>query len=153
MRVCRLASQDWQVGQDAVRLLKASDNSPGPSAEHMAQLLSRPENVFLVVLEGTVPIAYAIAYRLDRIDRAEPMMLLYEIEVAEPHRRLGIGKQLIEELKAECAKENADKMWAPTHCTNVTATELFASTGAEPGSRENEVIYVFSRDSFMGSVE
>lgn len=67
MTVCRLASQDSQLGQRAVRLLKASDDSAVPSAEHMSQLLSRPENVFIVALDGAVPIGCVIAYCLDRI--------------------------------------------------------------------------------------
>lgn len=80
-------------------------------------------------------------------------MLLYEIEVAESYRYLGIGKQLIDALKAECGNENAVKMWAPTDRANVAATGLFASTGAAPRFSENEVTYVYSRKSFIGPME
>lgn len=153
MKVYRLASQDCQLGQHAVRLLKASDDSAVPSAEHMSRWLSRPENVFIVAQDGDVPIGYVIAYRLDRIDRSEPMMLLYEIELTESYRRLGIGRRLIGALKAECGKANAVKMWAPTDLSNVAAVGLFASTGAAPRASENEVTYVYSRDSFVGSME
>jgi hypothetical protein len=56
-------------------------------------------------------------------------------------------------VKAECGKENAVKMWAPTELANVAAVGLFAGTGAAPRSSENEVTYVYSRDCFIGSME
>jgi hypothetical protein len=39
----------------------------------IATFLSRPENVFILALEGTEPLGLVVAYLLDRIDRDQQM--------------------------------------------------------------------------------
>jgi hypothetical protein len=46
--------------------------------------IHRPENVFIVAIDSTEPVGYAVAYLLDRIDRDQRMMFFYEICVADP---------------------------------------------------------------------
>jgi aminoglycoside 3-N-acetyltransferase I len=91
--VRRLAPDDSQLGVEAIRLLKAPDGYPVPSTAYLSDFLSRPENVFIVAIDGSVPLGYIVAYLLDRIDRNQQMMFFYEIGVAESHRRRGIGKR------------------------------------------------------------
>jgi len=76
-------------------------------------------------------------------------MFFYEIGVAESHRRRGIGKRMIGELKAICRKADVMKMWVPTGRSNEAATRLYASTGAVPLPSEDEVTYAYPRESFM----
>ena len=65
-------------------------------------------------------------------------MLLYEIEVAEPFRRRGIGAALIERTKQWARDVDADELWVLTYASNAPAMALYASTGGEedePGTR------------------
>ena len=77
------------------------------------------------------------------------MMLLYDIGVAEAHRRRGVGKQMIGTLKAICRGTDVFKMWVPTGRSNIAATGLYGDTGAEPCPDGDEVTYTYPRESFM----
>jgi len=147
--VRRLAPDDSQLGVEAIRLLKAPDGYPVPSTAYLSDFLSRPENVFIVAIDGSVPVGYIVAYLLDRIDRNQQMMFFYEIGVAESHRRRGIGKRMIGELKAICREADVMKMWVPTGHSNVAATRLYAGTGAAPLPSGDEVTYAYPRESFI----
>lgn len=148
--VRRLGPDDSQIGARAIQLLKAPDRYATPSIEYLARFLSRPGNVLIVALDDGEPVGYLVGYLLDRVDRDQQMMLLYEIGVAEPHRRRGIGTRMIGTLKAICRAEDVLKMWAPTGRSNVAATRLYASTGAAPLDSGDEVMYAYPRESFMG---
>lgn len=150
MEVRRLAPQDSDLGVTAIRILKAPDGYPVPSAAYLSQFLSRSENVLIVALDADMPVGYLVAYLLDRVDRDQQMMFFYEIGVAESHRRQGIGKRMIAELKAICRSTNVMKMWVPTGRSNLAATRLYASTGALPLPAGDEVTYAYPRESFMG---
>lgn len=111
MDVRRLGTQDSDLGARAIRLLKAPDGYPVPSAEYLAAFVSRSDNVLIVASEGGESVGYLVAYLLDRLDRNQQMMFLYEIQVAESHRRRGVGKRMITELKAVCRAQDVMKMW------------------------------------------
>jgi aminoglycoside 3-N-acetyltransferase I len=83
-------------------VLKAPDGYPTPAPDYLVEFLSRPDNVLIVANDGGVPVGFLLAYPLDRADRDQQMMFLYEVGVAEPYRRRGIGTQMITELKAIC---------------------------------------------------
>jgi hypothetical protein len=52
------------------------------------------------------------------------MMFLYEIGVAESHRRRGLGSRMITELKGVCRTKDVMKMWVPTGRSNVAAASV-----------------------------
>lgn len=149
MKVRRLGTEDSQLGVEAIRLLKAPDGYPIPSAAYLFEFLSRVENVLIVAMDGGFPVGYIVAYMLDRIDRNQPMMFLYEVGVAESRRRQGIGKLMIGELKAICREADVMKMWVPTGRSNIAATRLYESTGAVPLPSGDEVTYAYPRESFI----
>jgi aminoglycoside 3-N-acetyltransferase I len=149
VEVRRLGPDDSNLGVDALRVLKAPDGYPIPSAAYLSRFLSRLENVLIVALAGGVPIGYLVAYSLDRADRNQKMMFFYEIAVAESCRRRGIGKRMINELKFICREADIMKMWVPTGRSNVAATRLYASTGAVPLPSGDEVTYAYPRESFI----
>jgi ribosomal protein S18 acetylase RimI-like enzyme len=151
MEVRRLRPGDSKLGVETIRSLKAPDGYPTPTEAYFETFLSRPENVFIVAIDGTDPVGYISAYLLDRIDRDQRMMFLYEIGVAELHRRRGIGRRMIEALKSECQEVDAMKMWVPTGRSNIAATRLYASTGAVPLPSGDEVTYSYPRESFAGA--
>ena len=151
--VRRLGPDDGVLGADAIRLLKAPDGYPTPSAAYLSTFLSRAENVLIVALENQQPVGYIVAYLLDRVDRDQRMMFFYEIGVAERRRRCGIGKKLVDRLKSVCRMHDVMKMWVPTGRSNVAATRLYASTGAVAAGDGDEVTYAYNRESFMHPVE
>ena len=121
MKIRRLEVEDSELGVDALRLLKAPDGYPIPTLEHMSEFLRRPQNVLIVATRDEKPVGFVVAYLLDRIDREQPMMFFYEIGVAMAHRRQGIGKALIGNLKEICRDHDVMKMCVPTGSSNVAA--------------------------------
>jgi ribosomal protein S18 acetylase RimI-like enzyme len=115
----------------------------------MVRFLSCRANVLIVAVDDAVPIGYTVAYLPDRIDSNRRLMFFYEVGVAEAHRRRGIGKRMIAELKAICRTEDVMKMWVPTSRSNIAATRLYASTGGLPLSPDDEVTYTYRRESFV----
>ncbi len=151
VQVLRLGPQDFRLAEDTVRLLKSPAGYPAPTAEYALTFLSRSENVLIVAINDGEPVGYIVAYLLDRVDRNRKMMFLYEIEVSEAHRRRGIGKIMIYELKSICRIKDVVKMWVPTNRSNVAATQLYSSNGGRPFSSGDEVTYEYLRESFIGS--
>jgi len=144
----RLTEQDAEIGVHAIRLLKSVDGYPIPSALYLSNFLSRPNNVFIVAVDGASPVGYLVAYLLDRIDRDQRMALLYDIGVAEHLRKRGVGTWLVTELKRICSDEGA-MMWVHTSRSNVAATRLFETTGGVPQPpEEGDVIYEYSSLNF-----
>lgn len=145
MRVRRLGAEDVELAMQAICALKmsAARNSFGP--QNLGKFLSRPENVLIVADDQGVPAGFLIAYMLDRIDRDQKMVCLYETGVAESHRRRGIGKAMIEALKALCKVEGVMKTWVVTDRSNVAAARLYESTGAR-GSGGDDCVFVYEQD-------
>jgi ribosomal protein S18 acetylase RimI-like enzyme len=143
LHVRRLGPEDCAVGVDAIARIKTPDGYPAPSIAWMTTFLSRPGNVLIVATEDGVPIGFVVAYLLDRVDREQQMMFFYEIGVEAAHRRRGIGRQMIDVLKAVCRASDVMKMWVPTGRSNVAATRLYASSGGVPTPDGDEVTYTW----------
>jgi ribosomal protein S18 acetylase RimI-like enzyme len=143
MVVRRLTLQDAEVGAHAIERLKSSDGYPVPPLSHLSDFLSRGENVLIVASEGESPVGYAVAYLLDRIDRDQCMVLLYDIGVAEFARRQGVGTRLMAALKTVCTEEGVMKMWVVTSPSNAAAMRLYTTTGGLLQSNESTVIFEY----------
>ncbi|MBN2380611.1 GNAT family N-acetyltransferase [candidate division WOR-3 bacterium] len=93
--------------------------------------LSKETNYLLAAYVGGIFAGFAYAYELDRIEREEPMMFFYSIDVLPEYRRQGVGKRLISELKRICAERNVSKMYVLTDEANAAAMKLYQSTGGK----------------------
>lgn len=143
LQVRRLGPEDGAIGVDAIARIKAPDGYPVPTIAWMTTFLSRMENVLIVASEEGLPVGFVVAYLLDRVDREQQMMFFYEIGVEAAHRRRGIGKQMIDTLKAVCGARDVMKMWVPTGRSNVAATRLYAASGGVPLPDGDEVTYTW----------
>jgi aminoglycoside 3-N-acetyltransferase I len=70
-----------------------------PSSGYLANFLGRPENVVLVAKNGEEVVGGLVAYVLEKFERERSEVYIYDLAVAEPHRRRGIARSLIEQLK------------------------------------------------------
>ena len=96
----------------------------------MTTFLENPFNHLLVAVDGSEAVGYLIAYELQRPDREQSMMHLYDITVLKEHRQKGIGTALIEELKSICSTRPMMKMFVSTNRSNEPAIGLYQKTGA-----------------------
>ena len=123
MEVRRLNSGDEARARDAIATLKITDNKlrRDLTADYLSHFLSRPENYLIIATDCDLPIGYLVAYLLERVDRDQTMMFLYEICVAESHQRLGVGTAMIQLLKSHCRQQRVMKMWVHTNKSNAAA--------------------------------
>jgi ribosomal protein S18 acetylase RimI-like enzyme len=96
----------------------------------MTTFLDNPYNHLLVAVDGLETAGYLIAYELQRPDREQSMMHLYDITVLKKHRQKGVGTTLIEQLKSICSTKQMMKMFVGTNRTNEPAVGLYQKTGA-----------------------
>jgi ribosomal protein S18 acetylase RimI-like enzyme len=146
-QVRRLGTGDLDLAFRAIRTLKMPQSQVAFGDEYVRKLLSRPENILIVAAQESVPIGFLLAYQLDRIDRDQGMICLYEIDVSEHHRRQGVGRAMIETLKMICRQENAVKMWVITNRSNLAAFRLYESTGATADATGDQVTFVYKPEN------
>ena len=97
--------------------------------EHGQRFLAHPDTLLLVARWDGEACGFLSAYRLQRFDRRGAEVLLYEIGVAEPFQRRGVGRALVEEAKQWAKDVGAGELWVLTEDDNVPARALYAATG------------------------
>jgi ribosomal protein S18 acetylase RimI-like enzyme len=136
MKIIRLREGDESAAVRVIEELKFQmDEVVGESVdpEYMRTFLADDRHYFIVAYLGDEPVGYVFGYRLCRFDGRNPLMFLYEVAVAERHRRLGIGCALVEELKRLAKADGCGKMFVPTNRSNEAAMALYRATGGEEG--------------------
>ena len=96
------------------------------------------------------PIGFVLAYELERLDRPQPMMLFYEVNVLESKRRQGVAKAMINHLKTICQERNILKMWVLTNKANQAAMRTYESTGGQLVKEDDMVMFVYYPENFAG---
>jgi len=131
IEVRRLASSDTDLARQTICTLK-NGGPPGNRCLGPADIrawLRRPANLLVAATEGGIPVGYAIGYLLDRVNEACTMLFFYEVEVATSHRRRGIGKRLVEQMKTVAREERVVRMWVQTEPGNTPARSLYRDAG------------------------
>ena len=103
-------------------------------AEQGQQFLGHPDTLLLVARWDGKACGFLSAYRLQRFDRRGAEALLYEIGVAEPFQRRGVGRALVEEAKQWAKDVGAGELWVLTEDDNAPARALYAATGGQDES-------------------
>ena len=109
--------------------------------ERSAALLAADTYLFVVALSETGEIMGRIyAHVLHRLNQTD--LLLYEVDVDEAHQRKGIGKAMLEFMKALINERGYAEMWVLTEGDNKPARALYESAG---GIEENSptIMYAF----------
>ena len=79
--------------EGVVRELATYDGSGDPEA-----LLADPRTLMLVAFDGQRPVGFVLAHELPRRHGDRAKLFVYEVDVAETHRRCGIATALLERL-------------------------------------------------------
>ena len=120
----KLDPEDVEVLDEAIRLLR-DRASPAPE-----MFLRDPRSHAFVAVDDTHVIGLAYGYELFRPD-GYWMLLLYDIEVAEPHRSHGVGRSLLDAFVAFAKAKGHGKMWLFTDAGNAAARRLYEGAGGE----------------------
>jgi ribosomal protein S18 acetylase RimI-like enzyme len=99
--------------------------------EATRRFLEAPGHHLLVAYDGEAPVGFVSGVELTHPDKGTEMFL-YELAVAEPFQRRGIGKALVAVLAAVAREAGCYGMFVLTSPSNVAALATYQGAGAEP---------------------
>lgn len=100
-----------------------------PDDAYLEGLLGREHVVVLVALAGEAVAGGLVAYELDKLERARREVYLYDLAVAQEHRRRGIATALIARLRAIAAERGAWAVFVQADHGDDPAIALYESLG------------------------
>ena len=110
--------------EGVVRELATYDGPGDPEA-----LLADPRTLLLVAFDGERPVGLVLAHELPRRHGERARLFVYEVDVAESHRRRGIASALLARL-AELARERGIRAgFVLTEPDNGPANALYRDAG------------------------
>jgi aminoglycoside 3-N-acetyltransferase I len=107
-----------------------------PSEPYLAELLAKPQVIALVALSGEEVVGGLVAYELDKLERARREVYIYDLAVAEGHRRRGIATALIERCRDIAAERGAWVIFVQADHGDSPAVALYEKMG-----RREEVLH------------
>jgi GNAT superfamily N-acetyltransferase len=105
------------------------------------ELLHDERTIFLVAFDDGEPIGFVLAHHLPRRHDPPAKLLVYEVDVAEEHRRKGVGKALLQELARIAQDRRIPVGWVLTDDWNEGAMALYRSAGGK--DPHEETMWVF----------
>ena len=100
-----------------------------PSADYARRLLGRETFIALVAVEGGEAVGGVAAYVLEKFEQERSEIYLYDLAVAEPHRRRGIATALIEELRRIAPEHGAWVIFVQADHGDDPAIALYTKLG------------------------
>jgi GNAT superfamily N-acetyltransferase len=125
VRIRRLGTGDEKT---VLRSSYLFDTPPVQSA--VRSYLADARNVFLIAERDGAATGFLRGTELGQLSSRRRQMFLYEIAVAGPHRRRGIGRALVLSLLEYCRARRFDEVFVFTDPANTAAVRLYRSTGA-----------------------
>lgn len=133
--VRRLAPDDLAVFRGLLAMFGEAFEEPGtfgdapPSDDYLHALLARDTFVALAALDGERVVGGLAAYVLDKYEQARAELYIYDLAVAERHRRRGIATALIRALQPIAAARGAWVIFVQADRGDDPAIALYESLG------------------------
>jgi aminoglycoside 3-N-acetyltransferase I len=100
-----------------------------PSDGYLQALLVKPHFIALAALRGTEVVGGLAAYELEKFERARSEIYIYDLAVAEGHRRKGVATGLIRALGDIAKARGAYVMFVQADRGDEPAIRLYESLG------------------------
>ena len=126
LRVFGEAFADLPTYQDAI-----------PGDAYLADLLSGPQFIAVAALAGEEVVGGLAAYEFLKFERERKEIYIYDLAVAAGHRRRGVAKGLIGELKRIASERGAYVIFVQADPPDAPAVALYESLGTR------ETVYHF----------
>jgi ribosomal protein S18 acetylase RimI-like enzyme len=138
IRVLQPGDEDLLVR--AVAMIEETKLTPSRAAEHLADKTL----IAVAAVEDGAPIGFVYGFALQRFEHTD--LLIYSVDVDEPHRRRGVARTMLERLKALCAERGWAGMWVLTNQNNTPALGLYESAGGIRPPPDDVVMFDFYDD-------
>jgi aminoglycoside 3-N-acetyltransferase I len=100
-----------------------------PGDDWLQALLAKDHVIALVALGGEAVVGGLVAYELDKFEQARREIYIYDLAVAEAHRRRGIATALIERLREIAAARGAWVVYVQADHGDDPAIALYEKLG------------------------
>jgi aminoglycoside 3-N-acetyltransferase I len=101
-----------------------------PTDEYLRRLLGRPHFIAVAALDGNDVCGGLAAYELEKFEQERSEIYIYDLAVAEPQRRKGIARALINKLKDIARARGAYVIFVQADAGDNPAIQLYESFGA-----------------------
>ena len=100
-----------------------------PNDDYLSRMLDRPHFIAVVAMFGDDVIGGLAAYELDKFEQDRREIYIYDLAVAEPHRRRGVARGLVSELVTIASQRNAYVIFVQADLEDGPAIALYESLG------------------------
>lgn len=100
-----------------------------PSDTYLQSLLAKPHFIVLVARYGDKVVGGLAAYELEKFERDRREIYIYDLAIAEAHRRKGLATQLITDLQHIAKTRNAYVIFVQADPEDEPAIRLYESFG------------------------
>ncbi len=100
-----------------------------PTDAYLSALLGKEHVIALVALVADEVAGGLVAYELEKFERARSEIYIYDLAVAEPHRRRGIATALIERLREIAVRRGAWVVFVQADYGDEPAIALYEKLG------------------------
>lgn len=100
-----------------------------PSDAYLESLLAKEHVISLVALAGRDVLGGLVAYELDKFERQRREVYIYDLAVAEAHRRRGIATTLIGRLREIASERGAWVVYVQADYGDEPAIALYEKLG------------------------
>lgn len=135
VQVLRLGARDSALLRQLNAVFATAFEDPAsyaaepPSDAYVEELLAKEHNVVLVALAGGQVVGGLVAYELHKFERARREVYIYDLAVAEEHRRRGVATSLIERLREIASGRGAWVIYVQADHGDDPAIALYQSLG------------------------
>lgn len=130
----KLGPEDLDRAQQMLQLFQEAfekEDAAPPSHKYLQSLLARQDFHAIVALHDQKVVGGLTAYELEMLPREARELFIYDIAVAQSHRRQGIGRALIEAARELCVQSGLSAMYVAACADEAHAVRFYEATGLE----------------------
>ncbi len=102
-----------------------------PSDDYLTRLLSKQHFIAVVAMSGKEVVGGLAAYELDKFEQDRREIYIYDLAVAQSHRRRGVATGMISELKRIASERNVHVIFVQADPWDDPAIALYESFGTK----------------------
>ncbi len=103
--------------------------SKQPNKAYLAELLRKDHFIVLVTVKNGLVVGGLVAYELKKFEQERSEIYIYDLAVAEEHRRKGVATGLIQELKMIAKAHGAYVIFVQADLVDTPAISLYTKLG------------------------
>ena len=102
-----------------------------PSDDYLSRLLTKQHFIAVLAMNGSEVVGGVAAYELEKFEQDRREIYTYDLAVIEGHRRSGVAKELIGELRKIASERNVYVIFVQADTEDGPAIALYESLGTK----------------------